>query len=70
MLVENSIVVANFIKGLFVPIGVLTGLAGVVAFILLIYACAAEKPKVLYWEIPIGIFLLFAIWFFSTFSLR
>lgn len=70
MLVENSIVVANFIKGLFVPMGVLTGVAGVVAFILLIYACAVEKPKVLYWEIPVGIFLLFAVWFFSTFSLR
>jgi len=70
MLVENSIVVANFIKGLFVPMGVLTGVTGVVAFILLIYAGCSEKPKVLYWEIPIGIFLLFAIWFFSTFSLR
>lgn len=70
MLVENSIVVANFIKGLFVPMAVLTGLAGLVAVILFIYACAVEKPKVLYWEIPVGIFLLFAIWFFSTFSLR
>lgn len=70
MLVENSIVVANFIKGLFVPMGVLTGLAGVAAFILLMYAYAEEKPKVLYWEIPVGIFLLFAVWFFSTFSLR
>lgn len=70
MLVENSIVVANFIKGLFVPMGVLTGIAGVAAFILIIYACAVEKPKVLYWEIPIGCFLLLAIWFFSTFSLR
>ena len=48
MLVENSIVVANFIKGLFVPMAVLTGLAGLVAVILFIYACAVEKPKVLY----------------------
>ena len=48
MLVENSIVVANSIKGLFVPMGVLTGIAGLVAVILLIYACAVEKPKVLY----------------------
>ena len=70
MLIENSIVVANFIKGLFVPMGVLTGVAGVAAFILLMYASIEEKPKVLYWEIPIGIFLLFAIWFFSTFSLK
>ncbi len=70
MLVENSIVVANFIKGLFVPMGVLTGIAGVLAFVLLVYASVEEKLKVLYWEIPVGIFLLFAIWFFSTFSLR
>jgi len=70
MLVENSIVVANFIKGLFVPLGVLTVCAVIIGLILLMYAYAEERPKILYWEIPIGIFLFFAVWFFSTFTLR
>lgn len=70
MLVENSIVVANFIKGLFVPLQVLTDCAVIIAIILLMYASIEEKPKVLYWEIPIGIFLFFATWFFSTFTMK
>lgn len=70
MLVENSIVVANFIKGLFVPLGFLTVVAVITGIILLMYASIEEKLKLLYWEIPIGIFLLFAIWFFSTFTMR
>lgn len=70
MLVENSIVVANFIKGLFVPLGFLTVSAVIIGTVLLMYAYVEERPKVLYWEIPIGIFLIFAIWFFSTFTLR
>lgn len=70
MLVENSIVIANFVKGLFVPLGFLSVGAVITAFILLMYAYAEEKPKVLYWEIPLGIFLLFAIWFFSTFTMK
>lgn len=70
MLVENSIVVANFIKGLFVPLQFLTIFAGIIAFVLIVYAGVEEKAKVLYWEIPIGVFLFFAIWFFSTFSLK
>lgn len=70
MIVENSIVIANFIKGLFVPIGVLTGVAGMLGFVLMLYSLAEEKYKLLYWEIPIGIFLMFSVWFFSTFSLK
>ena len=70
MLVENSIVVANFVKGLFVPLGYLTGGAIVLAIVLAMYALVEERPKVLYWEIPIGVFLFFAIWFFSTFTMK
>lgn len=70
MLVENSIVIANFVKGLFVPLGYLTVGAVITAIILLMYASIEERPKILYWEIPIGIFLLFAIWFFSTFTIK
>lgn len=70
MLVENSIVVANFIKGLFVPLSFLTVGAAIVGIVLLIYASIEEKPKVLYWEIPIGVFLFFATWFFSTFTMK
>lgn len=70
MLVENSVVIANFVKGLFVPLGFLTGGAIIIGIILLMYANIEERPKVLYWEIPIGVFLLFAIWFFSTFSIK
>lgn len=70
MLVENSIVVANFIKGLFVPLGFLTVGAVIIGIVLLIYASIEEKPKVLYWEILIGVFLFFAMWFFSTFTMR
>lgn len=70
MLVENSIVVANFVKGLFVPLQFLTIIVGIIAFVLLVYASVEEKPKVLYWEIPVGVFLFFAIWFFATFSIK
>lgn len=70
MLVENSIVVANFVKGLFVPLQFLTVIVGIIAFVLLVYASVEEKPKVLYWEIPVGVFLFFAIWFFATFSIK
>lgn len=57
MMVENSIVIANFVKGLFVPLGFLTVGAVITALILLMYACVEERPKILYWEIPLGIFL-------------
>ena len=70
MVVENSIVIANFIKGLFVPLQFLTGGSVILALFLLVYASVEEKAKVLYWEIPIGIFLFFAVWFFSTFTLK
>lgn len=70
MLVENSIVIANFVKGLFVPLEFLTVAAIILMFFIMIYTAAMEKPKALYWEIPVGIYLLFAIWFFSTFSLK
>ena len=70
MLVENSVVIANFVKGLFVPLGFLTGGAIIIGIILLMYASIEERPKVLYWEIPIGIFLFFAIWFYSTFTMK
>lgn len=70
MLVENSIVVANFVKGLFVPLQFLTAGAIITAFVLLVYASVEEKAKVLYWEIPVGIFLFFAIWFFATFTIK
>lgn len=70
MLIENSIVVANFVKGLFVPLGYLTVGAVIIGIILLMYAYIEERPKALYWEIPIGIFLFFAIWFFSTFTIK
>lgn len=70
MLVENSIVVANFIKGLFVPMEVLAVAAFILAYIIAAAAYINEKKKLLYWEIPLGIFLMFAVWFFSTFELR
>lgn len=70
MLVENSIVVANFIKGLFVPLQVLTTIALFGGFILLAYSCIEEKYKLLWWELPIVTFLMFSLWFFSTFTLR
>ena len=70
MLVENSIVIANFVQGLFVPLGFLSVGAVITALFVLMYAHIEEKPKVLYWEIPLGIFLLFAIWFFSTFTMK
>lgn len=70
MLVENSIVIADFVKGLFVPLSCLTVGAVIIGFILLMCALVEERPKILYWEIPIGIFLLFAVWFFSTFTIK
>lgn len=70
MLVENSIVIANFVKGLFVPLKFLTVGAVITTLILLMYACVEERPKILYWEIPLGVFLFFAIWFFSTFTMK
>lgn len=70
MLVENSIVIANYIKGLFVPLQVLTNIALFGGIILLAYSCIAEKHKLLWWELPITLFLIFSLWFFSTFTLK
>lgn len=71
MLVENSIVVANFVKGLFVPMGALT-VAAVIAAII-VFSLGMDyngNKKVLWWEVPIAAFLMFSLWFFSTFTLR
>lgn len=69
MLVENSIVVANFIRGLFVPMEVLTGIALIIFFVFGTYYLDGDK-KALWWEVPTAAFLMFALWFFSTFTLR
>lgn len=71
MLVENSIVVANFIRGLFIPLGVLTFVAVIAAIVVLILGADYDgNKKVLWWELPIAAFLMFSLWFFSTFTLR
>lgn len=71
MLVENSIVVANFIRGLFVPLGALTVAAIIAAITVLILGIDYDgNKKILWWELPIAAFLMFSLWFFSTFTLR
>lgn len=71
MLVENSIVVADFIRGLFVPTGVLTVVAVIAAIIVFVLGIDYDgDKKLLWWELPIVAFLMFALWFFSTFELR
>ncbi len=70
MLVENSIVIADFIRGLFIPIKGLTIFCAIAALFVLMYSFIEEKPEVRWWLIPIGLELLFALWFFSTFSLQ
>lgn len=71
MLVENSIVVANFIRGLFIPLGVLTFVAMIAAITVLILGTDYNgDKKLLWWELPIVAFLMFSLWFFSTFTLK
>ena len=75
MLVENSIVIADFIRGLFVPLGVLTfvcAIAGFIIFMVSVFTLIEEhrKSPLRWWLIPIGLELVFALWFFSTFSLQ
>jgi len=78
MLVENSIVVANFIKGLFLPIGIISVFTALALIILWFGTFIPyEEPtkqkfrdklkKFIWVAIPE---LGFALWFFSTFTLR
>lgn len=67
MLVENSIVVANYIEGLFIPMKVLTGIVVIIGLFLCIEYDGKNK---LWWGLPIVVFLMFSLWFFSTFTLK
>lgn len=75
MLVENSIVIADFIHGLFVPLKALTLFSVFAAFFILMamlitFIEKERKSPLRWWLIPIGLELMFAVWFFSTFSLQ
>lgn len=68
MLVENSMFIADFFGGFYTALAVIT----LVCILAGIYVCVSIEfnKKMTYWLIPIGLELLFALWFFCTFSIK
>lgn len=69
MNIQNSLVIADFIRGLFIPIGIISLVCFVAIIPLIIYGGIEDSKKALRWGIACGIELLCAIWFFSTFTI-
>lgn len=70
MLVENSVVVADFISGIFIPLRIISTVCFLLFWFVIAYRCIEQKPKALWWLIPLGTELLFALWFFATFTIK
>lgn len=70
MLVENSVVVADFIRGIFIPMQIISIVCFILFWFVIIYSSCELKPKALWWLIPLGAELLFALWFFATFTIK
>lgn len=85
MIIENSIVIANYIRGIYVPLAILTSIVGLWSIITAIgfattrntgtYGCLPEVKaiwtKIAGWTLGTCLpFLLFSLWFFNTFTLR
>ena len=69
MLIENSVVIADFINGIFLPLKVLTVVCFMLGVVIFAYTYIEDKPKARWWLLPICLEMMFALWFFSTFSL-
>lgn len=68
MIVENSMFVADYFGGFYDALAVITL---VCIFLGALVCIGAEwNKKSAYWLIPIGLELLFALWFFCTFSIK
>lgn len=70
MLVENSIIVADYMHGFYLIMIWLTFASFVAGACILMFADIFEKQRAYWWLIPIGLELLFALWFFCTFSIK
>ena len=72
MEIQNSLLIADYIRGAFIPIGVISVLCFVI-FIGLLLAGVIEFEgdfrKLKWWMIYSGAELAFALWLFSTFRL-
>lgn len=68
MLVENSMFIADFFGGFYIALEVITFICALVG----VFICVGMMvdKKLAYWLIPIGLELLFALWFFCTFSIK
>lgn len=70
MLVENSMFVADFFGGFYLVMIWLTLASAIAAYFVFLFASIEKKPRAYWWLIPIGLELLFALWFFCTFSIK
>lgn len=70
MLVENSMFIADYMRGFYLVMIWLTLASAIAGYFVFCFACIEKKPRAYWWLIPIGLELLFALWFFCTFSIK